>query len=531
MRTSVPVLLALLWLGAQASGAEGAAPLAELVGKLGHPDGAEVAAAVSALAERSEPAALEVLVALEERRLRVTADGRVLVARSDGGLVDPIGGGAVAPTGTLATPTIDNAIRRALTPALARCRLRSASVTERRVAGAVLAKGPPVDLVPFLRERLAAEPDGVVRSRLALALAHGDLASPDPAVRLAAVNAIDDAGAVALEGPLQGMLADEHDATVRSAAAIAVRGLERRLQVTRVIRDLAYGLSQGSILLLVAIGLAITFGLMGVINMAHGEMLMLGAYTTYVVQGWFIRLLPGSWGFYLVAAIPAAFVVCMAAGMVLERVVIRHLYGRPLETLLATWGLSLIIIQSVRLVFSAQNVSVANPPWLSGGWELVDGVVLPYTRVATIVFAAVVVLFVRAVLRRTAVGLQVRAITQNRAMAANLGVPTGRVDMLTFGLGSAIAGLGGVALSQVGNVGPELGQLYIVDSFMVVVVGGVGKIIGTVLTAFGLGIVNKVLEPLTGSVLGKIFVLGAIILFIQRRPQGLFSPPGRASEA
>jgi len=528
MRRPLLTLVA-VFLTSAALGDEGT--LADLVNRLGQSDSATVAAAVTTLAERSEPAALEVLVALEERRLRVAQGGRVLVEKSDGSFVDPIGGGAIKPEGALATPTIDNGIRRALTPALARCRLRSTSVDERRAAAAVLAKGPPADLVPFLRERLGAETDGRVRSGLAVALAHGDLASPDPALRLAAVKAIDDAGAVALEGRLVAMRTSEADAAVRAAADTTLRGLERRVQVTRVIRDLAYGLSQGSILLLVAIGLAITFGLMGVINMAHGEMLMLGAYTTYVVQGWFTRFLPGAWGWYLVAAVPAAFVVCLAAGMLLERLVIRHLYGRPLETLLATWGLSLIIIQSVRLGFSAQNVSVANPPWLSGGWELVDGVVLPYTRIATIAFAAVVVLFVRLILRRTALGLQVRAITQNRAMAANLGVPTGRVDMLTFGLGSAIAGLGGVALSQVGNVGPELGQLYIVDSFMVVVVGGVGKIIGTVLTAFGLGIVNKVLEPLTGSVLGKIFVLAAIILFIQRRPQGLFSPQGRASEA
>jgi urea transport system permease protein len=438
----------------------------------------------------------------------------------------------------LTSPIVDNALRRVLSPAVARCRLRSPKSAERQAAAAILAKGPPAELVPFLRQHLATESDEIVRSRLGLALAHADLASPDPALRLAAVRAVADARAVALEPRLQAMLkrsADgsfvETDATVRAAAAKAVAGLERRLQVTRVIRDSAYGLSQGSILLLVALGLAVTFGLMGVINMAHGEMLMLGAYTTYVVQGWFQRYLPGSWEYYLLAAIPAAFTVCLAAGVVLERAVIRHLYGRPLETLLATWGLSLVIIQSIRLGFSAQNVSVANPGWLSGGWELVDGVVLPYTRVASIAFAAVVVLLVWGILRFTAIGLQVRAIMQNRAMAANLGVPTGRVDMLTFGLGSAIAGLGGVALSQIGNVGPELGQLYIIDSFMVVVVGGVGKIIGTVLTAFGLGMVNKFLEPLMGSVLGKAAVLAAIILFIQRRPQGLFSPRGRAVEA
>jgi len=271
--------------------------------------------------------------------------------------------------------------------------------------------------------------------------------------------------------------------------------------------------------------------LMGVINMAHGEMLMLGAYSSYVAQRCFERYAPGAIDYYLIAALPLAFVTCMLVGMLLERSVIRFLYGRPLETLLATWGISLILIQAVRLIFGAQNVSVANPSWLSGGFDLMPGVVIPYARLATIVFVGVVVALLWYVLNRTTLGLQVRAITQNRRMARCVGIRAARVDTLTFGLGSAIAGLGGVALSQLGNVGPELGQNYIVDSFMVVVVGGVGNLFGTLYAALGLGAVNKLLEPVSGAVLGKILVLGFIILFIQRRPQGLFALKGRAAES
>ena len=502
-------------------------PLADDVARLGQGD---LAAAVTALGERHEPAAVDALLALETGRLRIAGDGRVLIA--DGGaLRDPVTGAEVAAAPGLRTPALDNAVRRALAPAIARGRLRSERVGDRRAAAEVLARSPPADLVSFLRERRAVETDDVVRERLALALAHVDLDSPDPALRLAAVEAIGAAGALAFQSRLTALSSRETDPRVRAATEDALSSLVWRGRLTRVIRDLAYGLSQGSLLLLVAIGLAITFGLMGVINMAHGEMLMLGAYTSYVVQTQFQRLWPAGWSYYLVVAVPAAFLVCLLIGMLIERVVIRHLYGRSLETLLATWGVSLLLIQAVRVVFGAQNVSVANPPWLSGGWELAEGVVLPYTRVATILFAVAVVVFVALVLRRTSIGLQVRAIMQNRAMARSLGVPAPRVDMLTFGLGSAIAGLGGVALSQIGNVGPEMGQLYIVDSFMVVVVGGVGKLIGTVLTALGLGVVNKLLEPVAGAVLGKIVVLAAIILFIQRRPQGLFAPRGRASEA
>ncbi|HTQ02519.1 MAG TPA: urea ABC transporter permease subunit UrtB [Polyangiaceae bacterium] len=360
---------------------------------------------------------------------------------------------------------------------------------------------------------------------------------PDDAQRrLSAVELIRQNGSIDFKADLERMLGKsgspptEKDPRVLAAAASALSSIDTRVMLMGMVGNLFYGLSLGSVLLLAALGLAITFGLMRVINMAHGEMLMIGAYTTYVVQNFFQKNLPNAFDWYIVAAVPAAFVVCFAVGAVLERTVIQFLYGRPLETLLATWGISLGLIQTVRLIFGAQNVTVANPSFLSGGYELFPGVVLTYSRIAVILFAVVVVAFVWLWMNKTPVGLRVRAVTQNREMAAAMGIATRRVDLGTFGLGSGIAGLGGVALSQLGNVGPELGQGYIVDSFMVVVLGGVGKIVGTIVGALGLGIVNKLLEPVAGAVLGKIVILGLIILFIQKRPQGIFALKGRAAE-
>jgi urea transport system permease protein len=281
------------------------------------------------------------------------------------------------------------------------------------------------------------------------------------------------------------------------------------------------------VFLFAALGLAITFGVMGVINMAHGEMLTIGAYATYVVQTLCTRHAPGLAPYYLLLAVPVAFAAAGLVGVALERGVIRFLYGRPLETLLATWGLSLALVQTIRLIFGASNVAVANPPWLEGGVELSHGLVLPWNRVAVVGFVVLAALLVWVLLQRTSLGLRVRAVTQNRGMAACLGVRTARVDMWTFGLGSGIAGLGGVALSQLGNVGPELGGNYILDSFMVVVLGGVGRIAGTIAAAVGLGVTQKALEPISGAVLGKIAVLALVILFVQRRPQGLFAMKGR----
>jgi urea transport system permease protein len=370
------------------------------------------------------------------------------------------------------------------------------------------------------------------------ALAELDLASDVPQRRLTAIDAIEEFGAARFRPKLRALTARrddgsyaEPDPRVRASAERVLRRLDRQQTIVGFMADILYGMSTGSILLLCALGLAITFGLMRVINMAHGEMLMLGAYATYSTQVFFHHHLPSHESLYLVASVPVALLTCMAIGAVLERTVIRHLYGRPLETLLATYGLSLLLIQTVRTIYGAQNVAVENPPWLSGGAELFEGVVIPYNRVAVILFAIAVVTFVGYILRGTSLGLRVRAVTQNRPMASCVGIPTARVDTWTFALGSGVGGLGGVALAQLGNVGPELGQSYIIDSFLVVVLGGVGKLIGSVVAAFSLGILNKLLEPVAGAVLGKIVVLLAVVLVIQRRPQGLFAPRVRGMEA
>jgi urea transport system permease protein len=291
------------------------------------------------------------------------------------------------------------------------------------------------------------------------------------------------------------------------------------------------GASLGSILLLVALGLAITYGLMGVINMAHGELMMIGAYATYVVQGLFQKYLPAAFDWYLVASVPVAFMASALMGAALERSVIRFLYGRPLETLLATWGISLMLMQLVRTLFGAQNVGVENPSWMSGGVQVLGNLSLPFNRLVIIGFAVAVLLGVAWLIGRTWLGLFVRGVTQNRPIASCMGVNTARVDTYAFALGSGIAGLAGCALSQVGNVGPDLGQGYIVDSFMVVVLGGVGQLAGTVYAAMGLGVLNKLLEGVAGAVLAKIAVLVFIIIFIQKRPQGIFAMRGRSAEA
>ena len=291
------------------------------------------------------------------------------------------------------------------------------------------------------------------------------------------------------------------------------------------------GLSLFAVLLLMGLGLAIIFGQMGVINMAHGELMMIGAYATYVVQNLFKTYLPGMFDAYVVVAIPVSFLTAALVGAVLERSVIRWLYGRPLETLLATWGISLILQQGVRSIFGAQNVPVENPSWLSGGVDVMSNLTLPFNRIAIVVFAVLVLAGVAALIARTRLGLFVRGVTQNRGMASCMGVNTARIDTYAFALGSGIAGLAGCALSQVGNVGPDLGQGYIVDSFMVVVLGGVGQLAGTVYAALGLGVLNKLLEGWQGAVLAKIMVLVFIVVFIQKRPQGIFAMKGRSAEA
>ncbi|EKT4483035.1 urea ABC transporter permease subunit UrtB [Pseudomonas putida] len=424
---------------------------------------------------------------------------------------------------------LNNRLRGLIDNALASHQLLSDNSGTRLAAALQLQKSAQPAQMAFLDRRFASEPDAAVHAALGLALANLQLGASEPAVRLAAVRLLGETGDPVARTRLEALLQPdaEADPGVRTAAETSLAQVKRKLLIGELLGQAFSGLSLGSILLLAALGLAITFGLLGVINMAHGEMLMLGAYSTYMVQVLVQRYAPGAIEFYPLIALPVAFTVSAGVGMALERTVIRHLYGRPLETLLATWGISLILIQAIRLLFGAQNVEVSNPAWLSGGIQLLPNLVLPYNRLVIIGFALAVVLLTWLLLNRTRLGLNVRAVTQNRNMAACCGVSTGRVDMLAFGLGSGIAGLGGVALSQVGNVGPDLGQSYIIDSFLVVVLGGVGQLAGSLWAAFGLGIANKLLEPQIGAVLGKILILALIILFIQKRPQGLFALKGR----
>lgn len=498
----------------------------------------KVRGAIADLAGSDDARALTVLRALNDRELKFDSEGHGFIVKAAGtSPIDALTGTPATPAGNLEQPLVNNSVRRTLAPALAQLRLQSKDVKVRLEAAVELAKRPSDELLDTTRQALETETDADIREQLLLAVAQLDLAGTDREKRLAALSALGKYGDVTHKADLERLAKPnedgtyaEPDADIRAAATRALSSIEGRFALIGIVANTFYGLSLGSILLLAALGLAITFGLMRVINMAHGEMIMIGAYTTFLVQNFFASSFPGAFDYYLVAAMPAAFIVTGLVGLALERGIVRHLYGRPLETLLATWGVSLLLIQTIRLTFGAQNVSVANPSWLSGGWELMPTVVLPYSRLAIIAFTIVVVGLVWFLLRHTRLGLYVRAVTQNRDMANNVGIPSQQIDMWTFALGSAVAGLGGVALSQVGNVGPELGQGYIVDSFMVVVLGGVGNIIGSITGALGLGMVNKFLEPFSGAVLGKIFVLVLIILFIQKRPQGLFALKGRAAE-
>ncbi|HTV24901.1 MAG TPA: urea ABC transporter permease subunit UrtB [Polyangiaceae bacterium] len=508
-----------------------AAGFEQAVAGLASEDRDQLGAAIVELGASGEPRALVVLKALDAGQIKLDEKGAVFI-QDGGALVDAKTGSPAQPSGATRTPPLNNRVRKNLTLALARSELESPNAEVRLNAATTLSKDASTDLVPAMRAALAKENDADVADLLKLSIAGVDLASEDAKLQLDALRMVGDVSAVGLL-PAVRRLAEEggpaKSPEVKTLAGAVEAALERKVLWVSTLANLFYGLSLGSVLLLAALGLAITFGLMRVINMAHGEMLMLGAYSTFVVQNIVKQVAPSWFGAYLVLALPTAFVVCAVVGVLLERTVIRFLYGRPLETLLATWGISLGLIQTVRLLFGAQNVAVENPSWLSGGWELLPTVVLPYSRIVVIVFSMVVVGFVWMLLQKTRLGLYVRAVTQNREMAGNVGIATRRIDMWTFALGSGVAGLGGVALSQLGNVGPELGQSYIVDCFMVVVLGGVGNLAGTVAGAVGLGVANKFLEPLTGAVLGKIMLLVILILFIQWRPQGMFAPKGRAA--
>jgi urea transport system permease protein len=430
--------------------------------------------------------------------------------------------------------TTNNRLRKTLRGAIASFDLADESAEVRLAAVKELLRTVDEDTVALLREQIKKEKDAEVRSQIEAGLALADLQSEDAQVRLAAVRALqgslssDAYNALAsISTPAEDGTYAESSEEVRIAAAEAVREIERWRSFYSGMETLFFGLSLGSVLVLAAIGLAITFGVMGVINMAHGELMMLGAYTAYVMQ----LLMPNHIGASIIVAIPAAFIVSALVGILIERGIVRFLYGRPLETLLATFGVSLVLQQVVRDIFSANNRPVETPQWMAGSLEINEAFSITYNRLYVVVFTLAVFFLIQLILKRTTLGLKVRAVAQNRPMARAMGVRAEWVDAMTFGLGSGIAGVAGVALSQLTNVGPNLGQQYIVDSFMVVVFGGVGNLWGTLIGGMSLGVVNKLLEPYSGAVLAKILVLVFLILFIQRRPRGLFPQKGRAAES
>jgi urea transport system permease protein len=460
------------------------------------------------------------------------ADDRVFIVR-DEKAIDAVTGVEVTLPPNVEDVVNNNRVRGELDAAKAVLSLLSPDRAVRAKAIAELKDAADEAKLPLIDQAIAKETDAELTLKLQQLRAAMLVASSDKAKRLEAIAALASSGEPSVKSLLQERLqpSAETDPEVRAALSAAIKTIDGKLVWGERLGVIFSGVSLGSILLLVALGLAITYGLMGVINMAHGELMMIGAYATYVVQNLFRQHLPNAFDFYILAAIPIAFMVSALVGAALERTVIRWLYGRPLETLLATWGISLVLIQSMRSLFGAQNVPVENPSWLSGGVAVMSNLTLPYNRIAIIVFALLVLLLVYLLINKTRLGLFVRGVTQNRTMASCMGVNTARIDTYAFALGAGIAGLAGCALSQVGNVGPDLGQSYIVDSFLVVVLGGVGQLAGTVYAALGLGVLNKFLEGWTGAVLAKIIVLVFIVIFIQRRPQGIFALKGRSAEA
>ena len=513
------------------------------IGELREADFPDKEAIVERLTQGAHSSTRVVLTAfLEDRLYFRNDDQKVVVVKSvenepaNLDLIDPVSlkdAGSI-PADQVTKIGTNNRLRRVLRTTIARFGLGNPSAAVRLEAVQDMLRSPDEGNVSLLRERAETETDPKVKKAIAAGLALADLeSSTDPQTRLNAVATL----AGSLNPDVRNKLASlveksadgsfvEADEKVRLAAGAAMTTIDDWRAFYSAIETLFFGLSLGSVLVLVAIGLAITFGVMGVINMAHGELMMLGAYTTYVVQ----TSMPGHVGLSILLAIPAAFVVAGLTGILIERTVIRFLYGRPLETLLATFGVSLILQQLVRSVFSALNREVKTPDWMSGTLQLNEALSITYNRLYIVFFTLIVFTILLLVLKRTRLGLDIRAVAQNRTMARAMGIRSKWVDAMTFGLGSGIAGVAGVALSQLTNVGPNLGQSYIVDSFMVVVFGGVGNLWGALLGGMSMGIVNKLLEPYSGAVLAKILVLVGLILFIQRRPRGLFPQTGRSAE-
>ena len=510
------------------------------LGELREASYSDKASIAERLSQSGHPSVRAALTALLEQRLYYrNSDQKIFIAKTADedplSLIDPLtlksaGSGAASDFSQIGT---NNALRSELRTTLARFSLSSPDVSVRADAVQEMAKSLDEKTVDLLRQRLAVETNSGVKKAIATALALAALDGSDADARLNAVGVLKNSLSTDVRNRLASLAEKSSDGTyaesderVRRAAASSIQTIDAWRTFYSDVQTLFFGLSVGSVLVLIAIGLAVTFGVMGVINMAHGELMMLGAYTTYVVQ----MVLPAHIGISILVAIPAAFIVAGLTGVIMERTIIKHLYGRPLETLLATFGVSLILQQAVRSIFSANNRSVVTPDWMSGTLHINDALEITYNRLYIVFFTLIVFAVIMLVLKRTRLGLDIRAVSQNRAMAKAMGIRTEWVDAMTFGLGSGIAGVAGVALSQLTNVGPNLGQSYIIDSFMVVVFGGVGNLWGSLIGGMSMGTVNQLLEPFAGAVLAKIFVLVALILFIQARPRGLFPPRGRAAE-
>ena len=515
-------------------GRASASDLAPLVAKLDADGYSEKAEAVEALAASGDARAAAILQAMVDGQLlKRKAGGSLLIGKPSGDPItvrDAVTGAAAGtvPAAEVEAVGINNRVRRTIEAALSNMTIVSADPEARRKSAEAIFKSRDGSKLATVAKALAQETDPAARkafadARAALMLA-GDTSDTDKLAAIALLAARADQDSLSML-----KAAASGTGEVAKVASAAVTRVEHQISLWAGVQNVFYGLSLGSVLLLAAIGLAITFGVMGIINMAHGEMVMLGAYTTFVVQEVIRNKFPALFDYSLLFAVPLAFVVAGIVGMAIERSMIRFLYGRPLETLLATWGISLVLQQTVRSIFGPSNREVGNPAFMSGAFEL-GGIAVTYNRMWIIVFSGLVFTALLLILKGTSFGLQTRAVTQNRRMAGSMGIRTSWIDALTFGLGSGIAGIAGVALSQIDNVSPNLGQSYIIDSFMVVVFGGVGNLWGTLVGAMSLGILNKFLEPYAGAVLGKILVLVLLILFIQKRPRGLFALKGRMVE-
>ena len=494
------------------------------------------AAAIDALGATGDGRVAAIIEALGQGKLYFRkTDKQVVIAERNAGkfqLTDPLSLEALGEVGRRDVKKIkvNNRLRRMIRDLMGSLTLRSADPDVRRNAAAAIFKSKDAAAVAALDAAIAAETVADIKTAMIAARAVSVLAGQQSDTdQKAAIAVLLDRGDDDARSILLGFL-PRASGEVKAVAEDSIKRIEKNLAMWAAGQNILYGLSLGSVLLLAAMGLAITFGVMGVINMAHGEMVMIGAYVTFVVQNIIKSNFPELFEWSLAIAVPVAFMVSGAVGILIERSIIRFLYGRPLETLLATWGLSLVLQQVVRSLFGPTNQEVGTPAFMSGAFEI-GQLTMTYNRLYIIVFALLVVAVMMIISRRTHFGLQMRAVTQNRAMAGSMGIRTDWVDALTFGLGSGIAGIAGVALSQIDNVSPNLGQSYIIDSFMVVVFGGVGNLWGTLVGALTLGIANKFLEPFAGAVLGKILVLVFIILFIQKRPRGMFALKGRAVDS